>query len=208
MVSFINSWAQGIILAIIIATIIEIVLPDGKNKKYIKTIIGIYVLFSIIYPIITKISNKQINLNSVVDAANTKMSSYQNNDIQAIDTNAYIEETYKGRIEEELENKINEKGFNVDSLNLYIETEDESRYGTINSIILQLSKNNKMNTQTVNNYINCVNEVEEINIDLSNSSNSIVEENKPNVSTDEISELKDYLSTMYSIEKEKIHINE
>ena len=75
MVSFINSWAQGIILAIIIATIIEIVLPDGKNKKYIKTIIGIYVLFSIIYPIITKISNKQINLNSVVDAANTKMSS-------------------------------------------------------------------------------------------------------------------------------------
>lgn len=208
MVSFINSWAQGIILAIIIATIIEIVLPDGKNKKYIKTIIGIYVLFSIIYPIITKISNKQINLNSVVDAANTKMSSYQNNDIQAIDTNAYIEETYKGRIEEELENKINEKGFNVDSLNLYIETEDESRYGTINSIILQLSKNNKMNTQTVNNYINCVNEVEEINIDLSNSSNSIVEENKPNVSTDEISELKDYLSTMYSIEKEKIYINE
>ena len=161
MVSFINSWAQGIILAIIIATIIEIVLPDGKNKKYIKTIIGIYVLFSIIYPIITKISNKQINLNSVVDAANTKMSSYQNNDIQAIDTNAYIEETYKGRIEEELENKINEKGFNVDSLNLYIETEDESRYGTINSIVLQLSKNNKMNTQTVNNYINCVNEVEE-----------------------------------------------
>lgn len=208
MVSFINSWAQGIILAIIIATIIEIVLPDGKNKKYIKTIIGIYVLFSIIYPIITKISNKQINLNSVVDAANTKMSSYQNNDIQAIDTNAYIEETYKGRIEEELENKINEKGFNVDSLNLYIETEDESRYGTINSIVLQLSKNNKMNTQTVNNYINCVNEVEEINIDLSNSSNSIVEENKPNVSTDEISELKDYLSTMYSIEKEKIYINE
>ena len=208
MVSFINSWAQGIILAIIIATIIEIVLPDGKNKKYIKTIIGIYVLFSIIYPIITKISNKQINLNSVVDAANTKMSSYQNNDIQAIDTNAYIEETYKGRIEEELENKINEKGFNVDSLNLYIETEDESRYGTINSIVLQLSKNNKMNTQTVNNYINCVNEVEEINIDLSNSSNSIVEENKPNVSTDEISELKDYLSTIYSIEKEKIHINE
>ena len=107
-----------------------------------------------------------------------------------------------------MENKINEKGFNVDSLILYIETEDESRYGTINSIILQLSKNNKMNTQTVNNYINCVNEVEEINIDLSNSSNSIVEENKPNVSTDEISELKDYLSTMYSIEKEKIHINE
>ena len=34
MIKFINSWAQGIILAVIIATIIEIILPEGKNKKY------------------------------------------------------------------------------------------------------------------------------------------------------------------------------
>ena len=36
MVKFINSWAQGIILAVIIATIIEIILPEGNNKKYVK----------------------------------------------------------------------------------------------------------------------------------------------------------------------------
>ena len=38
MVSVINSWAQGIIPAEIIATIIEIILPEGNNKKYIKMI--------------------------------------------------------------------------------------------------------------------------------------------------------------------------
>ena len=54
MIKFINSWAQGIILAVIIATIIEIILPEGKNKKYVKTVIGVYILFTIIYPLIKK----------------------------------------------------------------------------------------------------------------------------------------------------------
>ena len=38
MVNFINSWVQGIILSIIIATIIEIILPEGNNKKYVRLI--------------------------------------------------------------------------------------------------------------------------------------------------------------------------
>ena len=36
MVKFINSWAQGIILGVIIATIIEMILPEGNNKKFVK----------------------------------------------------------------------------------------------------------------------------------------------------------------------------
>jgi len=63
MISIINSWAKGIILAIIIATIIEIILPEGNNKKYIKTIIGIYILFVMIHPFI---STNKININSII----------------------------------------------------------------------------------------------------------------------------------------------
>ena len=36
MISWFNSWAQGIILAVIIVTILEMIVPEGKNKKYIK----------------------------------------------------------------------------------------------------------------------------------------------------------------------------
>ena len=35
MISWFNSWAQGIILAVIIVTILEMIVPEGKNKKYI-----------------------------------------------------------------------------------------------------------------------------------------------------------------------------
>ena len=36
MIEWVTSWAQGIIIAVIVATIIEMILPDGNCKKYIK----------------------------------------------------------------------------------------------------------------------------------------------------------------------------
>ena len=52
MISFMSSWAEQIVLAVIVATIIEMILPQNKNRKYIQMVIGIYVLFNIISPII------------------------------------------------------------------------------------------------------------------------------------------------------------
>ena len=63
MVKLINSWTQGIILGVIIGAIIEIILPEGNNKKFVKTVIGVYILFAIVHPLINAVSNKSINLN-------------------------------------------------------------------------------------------------------------------------------------------------
>ncbi len=53
MISNISSWAQQIIIAVVIATILEMILPKGNSRKYIKTVIGIYILYTIISPVIT-----------------------------------------------------------------------------------------------------------------------------------------------------------
>ena len=55
-VNLINSWAQEIVIAVIVGTIIEMIVQNGKNKKYIKTVIGMYLLFVIMYPIINKVT--------------------------------------------------------------------------------------------------------------------------------------------------------
>ena len=36
MISWMSNWAQGIIVALIVGTIIEMILPNGNNKKYVK----------------------------------------------------------------------------------------------------------------------------------------------------------------------------
>ena len=45
--SWMSHWANGVIVAVILATIFEMILPEGNNKKYIKTVIGVFVLFTI-----------------------------------------------------------------------------------------------------------------------------------------------------------------
>ena len=62
MITFLKTWSNQIIVAVIIETIIEMILPNGNNKKYIKMVIGIYVLFTIIQPIITKVTGNNIEI--------------------------------------------------------------------------------------------------------------------------------------------------
>lgn len=208
MIKFINSWAQGIVLAVIIATIIEIILPEGNNKKYVKTIIGIYILFAIVYPLLTKISNKNININSIVASANKEVSKYEANTKIALETNSYIENTYKTKIEEDIKDRFLEKGYEVDLLNVDIETQNEEKYGQINNITMQVEKIKETGKkEKINNNINQISKVE-INI---SSNNSIEKNNKQEdkeISKDEIQSLKEYLNATYGIQEDKIHINE
>ena len=48
MIGFISSWAEQIIIAVIVVTILEMILPKGNSKKYIQTIMGVYILYTII----------------------------------------------------------------------------------------------------------------------------------------------------------------
>lgn len=202
MIKFINSWAQGIILAVIIATIIEIIIPEGNNKKYVKTVIGLYILFTIIYPLITKISNNKFNFDSIIAKTSKEVSMYDSKVTNSIETNTYIENTYKNNLKEKIKEKIEEKGYIVLDFNIYIETQNEESYGQINSIVLKLQKANKEQ-----NTINGVNKIEEINVDIKNSKTENLKKEKE-LTDSEIKTIKEYLNNSYSIEEERIHINE
>ena len=202
MIKFINSWAQGIILAVIIATIIEIIIPEGKNKKYVKTVIGLYILFTIIYPLITKISNNKLNFDSIIAKTSKEVSMYDSKVANSIETNTYIENTYKNNLKEKIKGEIEEKGYTVLDFNIYIETQNEEIYGQINSIVLKLQKANKEQ-----NTIKGVNKIEEINVNIKNNKTEDLKTEKE-LTDSEIKSIKEYLNNMYSIEEERIHINE
>ena len=67
MISWLSKWAQGIIVAVIIATLIELILPNGSSKKYVKVVIGIYILFTIISPVIEKLKNDDFGINEILN---------------------------------------------------------------------------------------------------------------------------------------------
>ena len=51
MIENLNIWIQSLVIAIAITTIIEMILPNGNNKKYIKIVCSIYILFTILTPL-------------------------------------------------------------------------------------------------------------------------------------------------------------
>ena len=97
MVNLVNSWMKGIIIAVIITILLEMILPEGKNKKYIKMVINLYILYVIIAPVCNKVFHKQIDLKEVMER-------YQVSEITVnpIDNNKYIKETYEENIKEKI----------------------------------------------------------------------------------------------------------
>lgn len=186
MVEIINSWVQKIIIVVIICTIIEMILPEGKNKKYIKTVIGIYVVFTIMSPIISKLNNNSLDLSKYLKIDDNKTIETST----TIDTNEYIEEVYKEKLKTDIKAKIEAMDYSVKSIDLEIETENEETYGTILKLSLSISEQKQ---QEVQNNI----KIEKIVIGEGKQEES-------GISDKEKKTIKQYLAEIYYLNEENI----
>lgn len=100
MIEFFKSWCEGIIVATIISIIIESILPEGNNKKYVKVVIGIYIIFTILDPFLGKLDT-DIKLSDSFNLETVETSTVNTENIQELYVNG-IRETLKNSIKEEL----------------------------------------------------------------------------------------------------------
>lgn len=198
MVTAISSWAEQIIIAIMIATIFEMILPDCKNKKYVKTVIGLYILFTILSPIIKNFSNGDISFASqeYSKEINEISSSYKKFD-NVTDNN--IQETYILSLKQDIQGKLNKKGYIAATINIEIEKENEELYGQINKLSISLSKKPQEEKKS-NNSIS----VNKIQIENTTNNTTVIESK---INDKEIKELKEYLSSEYGVEIDNIKID-
>lgn len=194
--NWISGWIQGIIIAVIIGTIIEMLLPDGNCKKYVKVVIGVYILFSIVSPVITKFTGNEFRVSDIYDI-NTYIEVSAKSSQENIENNQQnqIKQVYITNLKNDMKQKIQEKGYSVKSLTL--EISNDGQY-TLKKIFAQVSK--RKNEE--NNEVNGVNE---INITISNTTENIEED--ISISTKEKNDLKAYLSGIYNLEEKNININ-
>jgi len=207
---FMSSWIQGIIVAVVIATIIEMILPNGNSKKYIKVVIGVYIIFNIVSPIMNKFTGNELDFTSIIDIDKyeEKIDTYEI-DMKnlEVNNNSTIKEVYILNLKKDMKTKIEDKGYIVNGI--YIEIDEIKEYEVIR---LNLSISKKENTKENKSISNTINEIEEVNIKVeinNNNSNNIEEISKIiNISDNEIEEIKNYINSTYQIDKDIIHINE
>ena len=194
--NWISGWIQGIIIAVIIGTIIEMLLPDGNCKKYVKVVIGVYILFSIVSPVITKVTGNEFRVSDIYDI-NTYIEVSAKSSQENIESSQQnqIKQVYITNLKNDMKQKIQEKGYSVKSLTLEISNDEQY---TLKKIFAQVSKKKDEETKEVKG-------VNEINVTISNTTENIEED--ISISTKEQNDLKAYLSGIYNLEEKNININ-
>lgn len=194
--NWISGWIQGIIIAVIIGTIIEMLLPDGNCKKYVRVVIGVYILFSIVSPVITKVTGNEFRVSDIYDI-NTYIEVSAKSSQENIESSQQnqIKQVYITNLKNDMKQKIQEKGYSVKSLTLEISNDEQY---TLKKIFAQVSKKKDEETKKVKG-------VNEINVTISNTTENIEED--ISISTKEQSDLKAYLSGIYNLEEKNININ-
>ena len=196
MIEFLSSWAQGIIVAVIIATLIEMILPNSSSKKYVKVVIGMYILFTIVSPIIKKVGGKDINLNTInIEKYEQQIAKRDNTISRKFEDNntRSIKDIYVSNLKADISAKLKEKGYEIDISDIQIK--DDENY-TIEKITLKLIKTEQK--QEKNN---------EIVINTVEIGNTISQKDSKTLSDDDKQEVKDYISETYDIDKKNINIS-
>lgn len=200
MVESISSWAQGIIIAVIISTIIEMILPNS-SKKYIRLVIGIFILLTIISPIL---DTKNLSFDSNQIKIDEYISSFEKTDItENIEnqTNNQIKNLYKENLKLDIQSKIKLKGYDISNIN--IDISDDETY-TLKKIELYISgKKQAQESKSVNSIVD---NIQNIKVELSNSNTEEEQQPESILSNEEKSQLKKYISDYYEINENMIFI--
>lgn len=212
------------------------ILPEGNSKKYIKVVIGIYVLFTIVSPIITKISGKEIQVSDIIDLdeyiEEAKTASETQNQVE-IQNEDNILDIYVSGIKEDMKAKIEAKSYVVNNINISVANDGSYE---IQSVVLDVEKKTSYSTEnaktkSTEDQLNNVESVESIeivnrvdinisgdsteestNINSNSSIENATETTSGNNKLNDLSimqkqELKEYISSVYEVKENNITIN-
>ena len=200
MLEWFRSWATGIVIAVIIATIIEMILPNSTSKKYIKIIIGIFIVYTIISPVIG--SFKGEDLNNYI-----KVENYIQSNSNALKTNevsdnaqSSIKKIYAQNLQNDLKTKLKEKGYISNNIIISISNDDKYNIERIDIKVDEKVTNSNQDEKQVKTIVDNIKAIK-IKVKKDDSqNNAIITENDKN-------EIKEYIKQIYQIDLNNINVS-
>lgn len=191
MIENLSSWAKGITLAVIVVSILEMLLPNNKTKKYIKMVMGVFILFNIISPFIN--ANHLKNLNEI--DASKYVNENNKNYVEQKSMDERLEELYIEEIEKDIIKKVEKKGYKVSMCKVDAKiTKNEEETG-ITKIKLKVEKTGEVkqeeNSSIENQIVTQVQKIKKVN------TKKIEEDKETSLEKSDIQNLKQFLIEEY-----------
>lgn len=223
MIEFLSSWAKSLGVTIVIVSILEMLLPNNKTKKYIRMVLGIFVIFNIISPFIT--NKDKLNFNSIdignIDTYATS-SDVSSNVVNQASMDERIEDLYQEELEKDITKKVEEQGFKVTSCKVEAKVPDnnnsENEEDTgITKIKLKIEKSDKKeetNKSTENKVVEEIQKIKKVDTSINDSQTSNQDEennnedtNNSKVTRSDIQNIKKMLIEEYGVSEKCLEIN-
>ena len=204
MIEFLSSWAKGLGLAIVIVSILEMLLPNNKTKKYIRMVMGLYILFTIISPFIknrTLFNVENIDLSKELNNYSSVETSVDQTSMDERIQVLYVEE-----LEKDITKKVEEKGYEVTECK--VKANIQAQNNTISKIKLKIKineENKKEENETIENKM--VNEIQKIKPVNTQIQNNNKEKKEEKITRNDIQNIKKFLMEEYEVEEKCLEIN-
>ena len=208
MINFFSSWAKGIGVTVVIISIIEMLLPSNNSKKYIRMVLGIYLIFNIVSPVI---KNKDIfNVNNINLNETTIITSSEKVDQTSM--NKRIKKLYEQKLEKDITKKLKEKGYEVKlcSVTTQVST-NENEETKINKIKVNVDKTNDKNKiedkNTESKIVTEIQKIKKIDTNIGEAKHENEKQDNKNIDKFDIQNIKKFLIDEYGVNENCLEIN-
>ena len=208
MIEILSSWAKGLGITIVIVSIFEMLLPNNRTKKYIRMVLGVYVIFNIVSPLI---KNKDVfNFNNIDLEEYT---SVETSSVNQTSMNERIKKLYSEELEKDITKKIKEKGYEVKKCKVSVQIADDEEETKINKIKLIVSKTqeefkNDIKNSAENKIVTEIQKIRKIDTGVEiKKQEKEKNEVSDKVNKTEIQNIKKFLIEEYGVNEKCLEIN-
>lgn len=209
MIEFLSSWAKGLGVVIVIVSVLEMLLPNNKTKKYIRMVLGVYVIFNIIAPFI---QNKD-----VFDINDLNLDEYQSIETSSVDQtsmNERIKVLYEQELEKDIIKKLEEKGYETSKCKVTAQISDDEKETKINKIKLNIEKKNdiektnKQDNETEEKIVTQIQKIKKVDTNIKIKDDEEKENEKQvKITKTDIQNVKKILIEEYGVNEKCLEIN-
>ena len=205
MIEFISTWVKGLGVAIVIVSIIEMILPNNKTKKYIKMVLGIYIIFNIISPLVKnkdKLNLENLNLNNYTASTSTS--------VDQTSMNKRIETLYENELEKDITTKLKEKGYELSECKVTAKIDenennkDETKISNIKIKVEKKVAKQQEENNVENKIVTGIQQIKKVDIGKAKEKET---KNSSKISRAELENIKKFLIEEYEVNEKCLEIN-
>ncbi|OEF95512.1 stage III sporulation protein AF [Vulcanibacillus modesticaldus] len=215
MIEWLNNWIKDIIILVLLASFVDILLPNSKIQKYARMVMGLLIILAILSPIMSIFSDNVL-LSKLTQQLNSQ--SYSGKKVNTIEQLRSIQDKGKGLYEKKMLDQVeqtmekdlktileNKLGIKVQDLKLDAIVKDDK--WKIQRIDLYLSDSKKELVDNEDETIKEVESVKIVNIKLGQGESSYNQKTTSEAEQKIIEEVNNLIQQEWGIPKEYIYIH-